>query len=35
MDPVTNPYSPGAGRVPAALVGRDREREVWRWSVSS
>jgi hypothetical protein len=30
MDPVTNPYSPGAGRVPAALVGRDREREVWR-----
>lgn len=30
MDAVTNPYSPGAGRVPAALVGRDREREVWR-----
>jgi DNA transposition AAA+ family ATPase len=30
VDAVTNPYSPGAGRVPAALVGRDREREVWR-----
>lgn len=30
MDAVTNPYSPGVGRVPAALVSRDREREVWR-----
>ena len=25
MDPVHNPYSPGAGRRPAALVGRDAE----------
>lgn len=25
MDPVTNPYSPGAGMPPPALVGRDRE----------
>ncbi len=30
MDPVLNPYSPGAGRPPAALVGRDRQRESWR-----
>jgi DNA transposition AAA+ family ATPase len=30
MDPVLNPYSPGAGRPPAALVGRDRQREAWR-----
>lgn len=29
MDPVANPYSPGAGRKPAALVGRDRQREDW------
>lgn len=33
MDPVLNPYSPGAGRPPAALVGRDREREAWRVSL--
>lgn len=26
MDPVENPYSPGAGRKPHALVGRDVER---------
>ena len=30
MDPVCNPYSPGAGRPPAALVGRDQQREAWR-----
>ncbi len=30
MDPVLNPYSPGAGRPPAALVGRDRQRDAWR-----
>jgi hypothetical protein len=30
MDPVRNPYSPGAGRPPAALVGRDRQLEGWR-----
>jgi hypothetical protein len=30
MDPVLNPYSPGAGRSPTALVGRDRQRESWR-----
>src|SRR4051794_3925772 len=30
MDPVVNPYMPGAGRTPAALVGRDRQLEVWR-----
>jgi len=29
VDPVSNPYSPGAGRSPAALVGRDRERAGW------
>jgi hypothetical protein len=32
MDPVRNPYSPGAGRPPAALVGRDPQRD--RWAVS-
>ena len=30
MDRVRNPYSPGAGRPPAALVGRDSQRENWR-----
>lgn len=30
MDPVHNPYSPGAGRPPVALVGRDAQREAWR-----
>lgn len=30
MNPVTNPYSPGAGRPPAALVGRDHERGSWK-----
>lgn len=29
MEPVSNPYSPGAGRKPTALVGRDRQREEW------
>ncbi|MGL5865800.1 MAG: ATP-binding protein [Dermatophilaceae bacterium] len=29
MDPRRNPYSPGAGRPPAALVGRDVERTNW------
>jgi len=30
MNPVLNPYSPGAGLPPAALVGRDRQSEAWR-----
>lgn len=29
MDPRRNPYSPGAGRPPAALVGRDAEMTEW------
>lgn len=29
MDPVTNPYSPGAGRRPAAFVGRDAQLQAW------
>jgi hypothetical protein len=29
MDPVRNPYSPGAGLRPAALVGRDTQLEHW------
>lgn len=29
MDPVSNPYSPGAGRLPAALVGRGTQLEAW------
>ncbi len=29
MDPVRNPYSPGAGRKPAALVGRDDSLRAW------
>lgn len=33
MDPVRNPYAPGAGRAPAALVGRDSELEGWRVAV--
>ena len=30
MDPITNPYAPGAGSRPPALTGRDREIEVFR-----
>jgi hypothetical protein len=30
MDPIRNPYAPGAGRPPAALVGRDSQLERWR-----
>lgn len=30
MDPVRNPYMPGAGRKPAALVGRDEVIESWQ-----
>jgi hypothetical protein len=30
MDPVRNPYAPGAGSRPPALTGRDREIEAWR-----
>jgi len=29
MDARSNPYAPGAGRPPAALVGRDPQRESW------
>jgi hypothetical protein len=29
MDPRRNPYNPGAGRTPAALVGRDGQRDAW------
>ena len=30
MDPVLNPYMPGAGRKPTALVGRDDALRAWR-----
>ncbi|PRY08313.1 ATP-binding protein [Kineococcus rhizosphaerae] len=30
MDAVSNPYSPGAGRPPVALVGRDAQRRAWQ-----
>ena len=30
MDPIRNPYSPGAGRPPAALVGRDQQLRSWQ-----
>src|SRR6201993_116852 len=33
MDPVRNPSPPGPGRPPAALVGRDPQRERWRVSL--
>jgi len=33
MDPVRNPYSPGAGRQPAALVGRDHALGAWETSL--
>jgi hypothetical protein len=29
VDAVNNPYSPGAGRTPSALVGRDEQRKAW------
>lgn len=29
MDPILNPYAPGAGERPAALVGRDRQLAAW------
>lgn len=29
MNPVNNPYAPGAGRPPAALVGRDAQLQAW------
>lgn len=29
MDPVLNPYSPGAGRLPVALVGREKQLAAW------
>lgn len=29
MDPVRNPYAPGAGRPPAALVGREAQLTAW------
>ena len=33
MDPVRNPYSPGAGRKPSALVGRDDVIDTWSVSL--
>jgi len=30
VDAVRNPYAPGAGRAPAALVGRDPQLQTWR-----
>lgn len=33
MDPVNNPYAPGAGRRPEALVGRDSVIEAWSVSL--
>ena len=33
MDPVRNPYSPGAGAAPPALVGRGRELEIFNVAV--
>src|ERR1035438_272858 len=34
MDPVTNPYSPGAGSPPPELAGRDRLREQIRVAIA-
>lgn len=33
MDPVRNPYAPGAGRKPTALVGRDDALRAWETSM--
>lgn len=33
MDPVANPYAPGAGRPPAALVGRDPQLLDWATAI--
>lgn len=33
MDPIDNPYSPGSGRKPAALVGRDVNIDAWRAAI--
>ncbi len=30
VDPVSNPYAPGAGRAPAALAGRETILATWR-----
>jgi hypothetical protein len=34
MDPVNNPFEPGAGRSPAALVGRDESIGKWETNLS-
>jgi hypothetical protein len=34
MDPVENPYSPGAGSPPSELAGRDRIREQVRVAIA-
>jgi hypothetical protein len=34
MDPVENPYSPGAGSPPPELAGRDRIREQVRIAIA-
>lgn len=34
MDPITNPYSPGAGRLPAALVGRETQLGAWKTAIA-
>lgn len=33
VDPILNPYAPGAGLPPAALVGRDQQRQAWQVAV--
>lgn len=33
MEAEANPYAPGAGRIPAALVGRQKQLEVWTTSL--
>lgn len=34
MDPLSNPYVPGAGRRPSALVGRERQQRLWEVGLS-